>query len=105
MNSQLAQQVREMQQRVVQLEQERLSAQSRTDTEKELQLQVGGLTKAAKIDVSHNMRHCVNFIPVILRCMYVQVTDLKAELRAVAKSREDLTDTHKKEVSGMHSLL
>lgn len=39
-NSQLAQQVREMQHKVVQLEQERLSAMSRADAEKELQIQV-----------------------------------------------------------------
>ncbi len=42
MSSALAQQVKEMQKRVAQLEEERLAAQSRTDVEKELQIQVLG---------------------------------------------------------------
>ncbi len=42
MSSALAQQVKEMQKRVAQLEQERLAALSRTDVEKELQIQVLG---------------------------------------------------------------
>ncbi|XP_064399470.1 kinesin-like protein KIFC3 [Halichondria panicea] len=70
MSSALAQQVREMQKRVAQLEEERLVAQSRADIEKELQ---------------------------------IRVTDLKTELRAVAKDRDHLNVKHKIEIACLNN--
>lgn len=52
-NAQLTQKVRELQQRVVQLEQERLSSMSRTDNEKELQLQVQYNSRGVGTSVYH----------------------------------------------------